>query len=87
MVISSNYNLIPYRDNHYPIEPCIPENALVHRHSGQELIARHNRLGKPHSTIKTDAGHFDMPHNRYDASQCLQYSDMDQVGRLLNIYA
>ncbi|MEJ2730223.1 MAG: hypothetical protein P8185_17260 [Deltaproteobacteria bacterium] len=87
MVISTNFNLIPYSDQHYPIGPYFPKNELVNRHSGQESITRHNRLGKPHSTIKTGAGHFDTPHNRYDAGQCLQYSDADQVGRLLDIYA
>jgi hypothetical protein len=87
MVISSNYNLIPYPDHHYPIKPYISENALVNQHSGQESITRHNRCGQVCSTIKTGTIHFDMPHNRYDVSQCLQYSDADQVGRLLDIYA
>jgi hypothetical protein len=29
MVVSSNYNLIPYPDHHYPIQPYISENALA----------------------------------------------------------
>jgi hypothetical protein len=87
MVISSNCNLIPYPDHHYPIKPYISENALVKRHSGQESIKRHNRFGQSRSIIKTGASHFDMPHNSYDASQCLQYFTAHQVGRLLDIYA
>ena len=87
MVISSNYNLIPYPDHHYPIQPYIRKNALANQHSGQGSIIRHNRFRQPCSTIKTGTIHFDMPHNRYDVSQCLQYSDADQVGRLLDIYA
>ena len=87
MVVSSNYNLIPYPDHHYPIQPYISEKALAHRHPGQESIERHNRFRQPRSTIETGAIHFSMPHNRYDASQCLQYSDADQVGRLLDLYA
>jgi len=87
MVVSSNYNLIPYPDHHYPIQPYTPENALVNQHSGQESIERHNRFRLPRSTIKTGAVHFDMSHNNYDVSRCLQYSDTDQVGRLLDIYA
>jgi hypothetical protein len=87
MVISSDYNLILYPDHHYPIKPYISENALVNQHSGQESIKRQNRFGQPSSTFKTGVSHFDMPHSRYDASQCLQYSDAHQVGRLLDIYA
>jgi hypothetical protein len=87
MVISSNCNLIPYPDHHYSIKPYISKNALVNQHSGQESITRHNRCRQVRSPIKTGTIHFDMPHNRYDVNQCLQYSDADQVGRLLDIYA
>ena len=87
MVISSKYNLIPYPDHHYPIQPYISENALIDQHPGQKSIERLNRLRQPYSNIKASAIHFDMPDNRYDASRCLQYSDADQVGRLLDIYA
>ena len=87
MLISSNCNLIPYSDQHFPIAPYTPQNALVHQHSGQESITRPNRFAQPRLTIKTRAIHFDIPHNRYDVSQCLQSADADQVGRLLDIYA
>jgi hypothetical protein len=87
MVVSSNYNLIPYPEHHYPIQPYISENALANQHPGQESIERHGRFQQPRADIKTGAIHFDMPDNRYDSSQCLHYSEGDQVGRLLDIYA
>ena len=87
MVVSSSYNLIPYPDHHYPIQLYIPENALANQNPGQESIERHSRFRQPHSTIQAGAIHFDTPHNRYDASRCLQYSEVDQVGRLIDIYA
>ncbi|MGD9080796.1 MAG: hypothetical protein PVG96_15725 [Desulfobacterales bacterium] len=87
MVVSSNYNLIPYPDHQYQIQPYLSENALANQHSGQESIERHDRFRQPHSNFKAGTIHIDMPDNRYDASQCLQYSDVDQVGRLLDIYA
>ena len=87
MVVSSNYNLIPYPEHHYPIQPYISENALANQHRGQESIERHGRLQQPRADIKAGAVHFDMPDNRYDFSRCLHYSDADQVGRLLDIYA
>lgn len=88
MLVSSNYNLIPYPEHHYPIQPYISENALAKQHPGQESIERHDRLQQPRADIKAGAVHFDMPAgNRYDFSQCLLYSDADQVGRLLDIYA
>jgi hypothetical protein len=87
MVVSSNYNLIPYPEHHYPIQPYISENALANQHRGQESIERHDRLQQPRADIKAGAVHFDMPDNRYDFSRCLHSSDADQVGRLLDIYA
>ena len=87
MVVSSNYNLIPYPDHHYPIQPYISENALANQHPGQESIERHDRFRKPHSNTKAGAIHIEMADNRYDVSQCLLYSDANQVGRLLDIYA
>ena len=87
MVVSSNYEVIPYRDHHYPIQPYISENALVNQHPAQDSIERHSRFRLPHADIKADAVHFNMPGDRYDVSRCLLYSDADQVGRLLNIYA
>ena len=87
MVVSSNYNLIPYPDQQYPIQPYLSGNALANQHSGQESIERYDRFRRPHANIKTGAIHIDIPNNRYDISLCLQYSDVDQVGRLIDIYA
>jgi hypothetical protein len=87
MVVSSNYNLIPYPDHHYPIQLYLSENALANQHSGQESIERHDRFRQPHLNFKTGTIHIDIPNNRYDISLCLQYSDVDQVGHLIDIYA
>ena len=87
MVVSSNYNLIPYPDHHYLIQPYLSENALANQHSGQESIERHDRFRQLHSKLKAGTIHIDIPNNRYDISLCLQYSDVDQVGRLIDIYA
>ena len=87
MVVASNYNLIPYPDQHYPIQPYTSENALANHHPGQESIARHDRFEQTPTYIKTGAIHFDMPDSRYDLSRCLHYADDDLVGRLLDIYA
>jgi hypothetical protein len=86
MVVSSNYNLIPYPDHHYQIQPYLSENALANQHSGQESIERHDRFHQPYSNFKAGTIHIDIP-DQYNASLCLQYSDVDQVGRLLDIYA
>ena len=87
MVVSSNYDLIPYPDHHYQIQPHLSENALANQHSGQESIERHGRFRRAHSNFKTGTIHIDIADNRYDASQCLHYSDVDQVGRLIDIFA
>jgi hypothetical protein len=87
MVVSSNYNLIPYPDHHYPIQPYISENALANQHPDQESVARHDRFQQPRPDIKANAVHFDMSDNRYDSSRCLHYCDAYQVGRQLDIYA
>ena len=87
MVVSSNYNLIPYPDHHYPIQPYISENAVAKKHPGQESIERSDRFQQPRAAIKANAIHFDMTDNRYDFSRCLRCSDADQVGRLVDIYA
>ena len=87
MVVSSNYNLIPNPDQHYPIQPYTSENALANHHTGQESIERHDRFQQARTYIKVEAIHIDMPDGRYDSSRCLCYSDDDQVGRLLDIYA
>ena len=87
MVVSSNYNLIPYPEHHYPIQPYISENALARQHAEQETIAHHDRFQQARTYIKAGAIHFDVTDNRYDSSRCLHFSNDDQLGRLLDIYA
>jgi hypothetical protein len=87
MVVSSNYNLIPYPDHHYPIQPYISEKAMAHQHSGHESVERHDRFQRPRAEIKVGAIHFDIPDSGYDISRCLHYCNEDQLGHLLDIYA
>jgi len=87
MVVTSNYNLIPYAAHYYPVQTFISENAVICLDHGQETIAQRNRFQRPHSDYTAGANHFNLPGNRYDISQCLQCSDSDQVGRLVDIYA
>jgi hypothetical protein len=87
MVVSSNYNLIPYPTHHYPIQAYISDNAAAYPDPGKESIERHNRFRQPHSDIMADTIYFNIPGSRYDVSRCLQYCDADQVGRLVDIYA
>jgi len=87
MVVSLNYNLVPISANHYPIQPYILENEAAYPDPGQKSIERHNRFRQPHSDIMTGAIHFNAAGSQYNASRCLQYSDADPVGRLIDIYA
>ena len=87
MVVSLNYNLVPFSANSYPIQPYFLENAPAYPDPGQESIERHVRFRQPHSEILTGAIHSKITGSRYDADRCLQYSDADQVGRLIDIYA
>lgn len=87
MVVTSNYNLIPYPTHHYPLQPFISENALICLDQGQDAIAQQSRFQRPHSNNTARAIYFNLPGSRYDISQCLQYSDTDQVGHLVDIYA
>lgn len=87
MDVSSNYNLIPYPDHNYQILPCVQDNLGAHQDRGQESIEPNKLLQRDHSVIKTDSIHFDFRSNRYDATHGLQYSDGDQVGLLVDVYA
>lgn len=87
MVVSTNYNLIPYPNHNYQVLPYVQENRLVPREHGQVSIERHKLLGWPHSDIKTGDIHFEFRSNGYDAKHCLQYSDADQIGLLVDVYA
>ena len=87
MVVSSNYNLIPYPDHHYPIQPYISDNAMARQHHGQESVERHDRFQRPPAEFKAGDILFDIPDSGYDISRCLHYCDEYQVGRLIDIYA
>jgi hypothetical protein len=90
MVISSNYNLIPYPDHHYQVLPYIQDNQdniVANQERGQRTIERHNLIQRPHSDIKAHAIHFDFSGYNNHAKQSLQYSDADQLGLLVDIYA
>jgi hypothetical protein len=87
MVGSLDYSLIPSPAAHYPIQPYISENAADGSESRQKSIGRHNRFRQSHTGIMTGGTHYNGPRSRYDHSRRLQYSDADQVGRLVDIYA
>jgi hypothetical protein len=87
MDVSSNYNLIPYPEHNYQVLPYVPDNMVAHQDRGQESIEQHNLVRRPHPVIKADAIDFDFRGNSYDAKQCFQYSDADQVGLLVDLYA
>jgi hypothetical protein len=87
MVVSSNYNLIPYPDPNYQVLPYVQDNMVAHQDRRQESVEPHKLLRRPHPVIKAAAIDFDFRGNSYDAKHCLQYSDADQVGRLVDLYA
>ena len=87
MDVSSNYNLIPYPDHNYQVLPYVQDKMDAHQDRGQESIQQHNLFRRPHPVIKAAAIDFDFRGNSYDAKQCLQYSDADQVGLLVDFYA
>jgi hypothetical protein len=87
MDVSSNYNLIPYPDHNYQVLPYVQDNFVAHQDPRQESLEPHKLLRRPHSVIKADTIHFDFRGNSYDALRCLQYSDADQVGLLVDVYA
>jgi hypothetical protein len=89
MVVSLNYSLIPSPAAHYPIQPYVSENPVEGSDSRQKPIERHSRLRQPHAGIMTGGFHYNDngPRSRYDNRLRLQFSDADQVGRLVDIYA
>jgi hypothetical protein len=88
MVVSSNYNLIPYPAHHYPVQAFHPENTVAVHHPGQDTVGRNNVFGQPRLETATRAGQFgSFSANRYDITQCLSYGDADHVGLMVNIYA
>jgi hypothetical protein len=87
MDVSSNYNLIPYPDHNSQVLPYVRENLVAHQDRGQESVEQHKRSQRPPPVIKAGAIDFDIRGNSYDAKHCLQYSDADQVGHLVDLYA
>ena len=87
MDVSSNYNLIPYRDHNYQVLPYVQDNTVAHQDRGEESIEQHKLIKRPHAVIKADAIDFDLRGTSYDAKHCLQYSDADQVGHLVDLHA
>ncbi len=87
MLVSSQTNLIPYDQRHYPVQPFIPQNELVTQDVGRDSIERHNRFQPLRADKMTHAIHLDGYSNRYDSAQFLQYSDDDQVGFRVDLYA
>jgi len=87
MVVSANYDLIPYPNHNYQVLPYVHDNMVERHDHGQESVKRHIQFRWPHSDIKSDAIDFDFRINSYNAGQCLQYSDADQIGLLVDVYA
>ena len=87
MVVSSNYNLIPYPNHNYQVLPYVHDNMVAQQDHGQESIEQHILLRWPHSDIKTDGIDFGFHGTSYDARHCLRYSDADQIGVLIDVYA
>ena len=87
MVVSSNYELIPYPDHHYQVLSYNQDNMVANQDRGQGSIERHNLIRRPHSDIKAHAVQFDFSGYSYHATHGLKYSAADQVGLLVDIYA
>ena len=84
MVISSNANLIPYEQRHYPAQPIVADKAVA---MTRDSIDHYYRYHKPPSDKMTVARQICDCGNRYDSSQCLHYADDYQIGHLVDIYA
>ena len=87
MAISANYNLIPYPDHNYQVLPYVHDNLVVGQHRRQASIEPHKLLRRPPPVTKAETIQFDLRGNSYDATYCLRYSDADQVGHLVDVYA
>ena len=87
MVVSSNYNLIPYPGHDYQVQPYQQVNPAINHQPEQDSIGHHHLLQQQHSDSATRPGNFGFSGNRYDAAQCLSYCDADHLGLVVNIYA
>ena len=87
MVVSSNYNLIPYPGHDYQVQPYHPDNPVIHHEPEQDSIGQHHLFRQQHSDTATRAGHSGFFGNRYDATLCLSYCEADHVGLVVNVFA
>ena len=87
MVVTTNYNLIPYPDHNYKVLPYVHDNLVEHQDHRQGSIEPHKLLRRPPPVTKAGTIHFDLHGSSYDATYCLRYSDADQVGHLVDVYA
>lgn len=87
MVVSSNYNLIPYPNHNYHVLTYDQDNVVAHQHRDKEFLEPYKLLRRSQAVIEPDTIHFDSCGNSYDATYCLQYSAADQVGRMVDVYA
>ena len=87
MDVSTNYNLIPYPDHNYQVLPYVQDNEVAQHDREQEFIAPHKPTRRSPSAIKATPLHFDFRGNNYEVSRCLQYSEADRIGHLVDVYA
>jgi hypothetical protein len=87
MDVSTNYNLIPYPDHNFQIQPFFRRKAVANPDVGQASVERHNRFQWPHPDINPHSVRFDGLRSIYGLNQGLQYPDAGQVGVLVDIYA
>ena len=87
MAVSTNYNLIPYPDHNYQVLPYLQDKGVAHHDRGQESVGPHQPTQRSTSLIKADPVHFEFRGNYYNVTRCLEYSDADQVGHRIDVYA
>lgn len=87
MGVSTNYTLIPYPDHNYQVLPHVQDNGVALRDRDQEFVEPHKMMRRPSSPVGADPIHSDFRVNYYDATRRLQFSDPDQIGYLVDVYA
>ena len=87
MLISSEYNLIPYSGHDYQVQPYTPEGPIANQQRQQGPVDGPALLKQSHSKINAPTHRFDRACNLYDFKLFLQYPAFDQIGRIVDIYA
>ena len=87
MAVSTNFNLIPYPDHNYQVLPYVQDRGVAHQDRGQESVEPHKLIRRPPLLPKSDPFHFDFRGKNYDVTRRLRYSDADQIGHLVDVYA